>query len=188
MRVARSSWFAISSSYQRLRTTARSLAVSAAHAGKARAAASVARRVSATPRLGTVPRVSPLAGLRTACVAPLAASTHSPPIRQRVRSRSGSRSFMPGALLCLLILVRLHRSAATQAARAELERAAARQRRGLRVVAAALVAVEAVARAFVHVHGRLRVGGADRVHVAERDALVHGAVVVHDRAARLLRQ
>src|SRR5689334_21909468 len=184
MRVARSSWFAISSSYQRLRTTARSLAVSAAHAGKARAAASVARRVSATPRLGTVPRVSPSAGLRTACVAPLAASTHSPPIRQRVRSRSGSRCFMPGALLCLSVLVHLRRRgrrAAAQIALPELERAAARQRRSLRVVAAALVAVEAVTGAFVHVHRRLRVGGADCVHLAERDALVHRAVVVQDR-------
>src|SRR6185437_3436571 len=183
MSVARSSWFAISSSYQRLRMTARSLAVSAAHAGKARAAASVACRVSATPRLGTVPRVSPLAGLRTACVAPLAASTHSPPIRQRVRSRSGSRSFMPGALLCLFVPVRLRhrgRRVAAQVARTELERAAARQRCGLRVVAAALVAVEAVTGALVHVHRGLRVGGADCVHVAERDALVHGAVVVQD--------
>src|SRR5438128_1471967 len=44
----------------------------------AAAAASMARRVSAASALGTLPTTSPVAGLWTSVVAPLAASTCSP--------------------------------------------------------------------------------------------------------------
>ena len=70
----------------------------------------------------------------------------------------------------------------------ELERAAAGERRRLRVVAGALLAAEAVTGTVVGVDGRLRVRGADALDVRERDALVLGAVVIHHRAARLLVQ
>src|SRR5262249_29474338 len=63
--LARSSWFAIIRSNQRRRTAARSLAVLRRHAGNARAAASMARRVSSRPSFGTTPSVSPVAGLST---------------------------------------------------------------------------------------------------------------------------
>jgi hypothetical protein len=57
---------------------ARSFAVLRAHAGIASRAASIARRVSAVPIFGTVPILSPVAGLRTSMVAPLSALRHSP--------------------------------------------------------------------------------------------------------------
>jgi hypothetical protein len=60
------------------RRVERSFAVRAAHSGKAVAAASMARRVSAAPRLGTVPIVSPVAGFVTAAVPPPSASIHAP--------------------------------------------------------------------------------------------------------------
>jgi hypothetical protein len=68
---ARSSWFASIRSNQRRRIAARSLAGRRRHAGNARAAASIAVRVSARPGLGTRPRISPVAGLSTA-IAPCA--------------------------------------------------------------------------------------------------------------------
>ena len=74
--VARSSWFAIISSNQRRITFARSFAVLARHAGSARAAASIAARVSAAVNFGTVPMTSPVAGLSTSIVARPA--THTP--------------------------------------------------------------------------------------------------------------
>jgi hypothetical protein len=46
--------------------------------GNAAAAASMARRVSAASAFGTLSTTSPVAGLRTSVVAPLAASTRSP--------------------------------------------------------------------------------------------------------------
>ena len=48
---------------------------------KALSAASMARRVSALPALGTVPSFSPVAGLVTSTVAPESACTHSPSMR-----------------------------------------------------------------------------------------------------------
>jgi len=60
------------------RTTARSFAVFARHAGQAAFAALMARWVSAAPMFGTVPSVCPVAGLVTAMVLPLSAFTHSP--------------------------------------------------------------------------------------------------------------
>ena len=46
--------------------------------GKARSAASIAWRVSSAPIRGTVPKVSPVAGLVTGIVPRFNASTHSP--------------------------------------------------------------------------------------------------------------
>jgi hypothetical protein len=57
---------------------ARSFAVFARHAGKARLAASIASRVSAAPNFGTVPTMSPVAGLSTLIVAPPRALTQAP--------------------------------------------------------------------------------------------------------------
>ncbi len=56
----------------------RSLAVLARQAGKAALAASIARRVSATPILGTVPSWAPSAGLITAMVDLSSASSQAP--------------------------------------------------------------------------------------------------------------
>src|SRR5580700_12076155 len=189
MSVARSSWLAISSSYQRRRIAARSLAVSAAQAGKARAAASMARRVSATPMFGTVPRLSPLAGLTTASVAPSLASTQLPPMKARVRSRSGSRSFIcvrSGVGIRVVSRGAPGVRGAAQVAGEEFERARARQGGGLRLVTAALLAVEAVAGTRVHVQRRLGVGGTHPLDVGRRDALVVGAEVIHHRTLRPL--
>ena len=78
IRMARSSWFSSIRLYQLRRITARSLAVLARHAGIAALAASIVRRVSAAPILGTVPSNSPVALLVTSMTSPLSASTHSP--------------------------------------------------------------------------------------------------------------
>ncbi len=67
------------SSNQRRRTAARSLAVLARQAGSAASAAAIARRTSSTPRLGTVPTVSPVAGSVTVIVFLLSASIQLPP-------------------------------------------------------------------------------------------------------------
>jgi hypothetical protein len=75
---ARSSTLASIRSCQRRRIVERSLAVFAAQAGKAAAAASMARRVSAAPRLGTVPITSPVAGFVTSTVPRASASIHAP--------------------------------------------------------------------------------------------------------------
>jgi hypothetical protein len=61
---------AIIRSYQRRSTAARSFAVFLRHSGKARFAASIALRVSAPPNFGTVPTISPVAGLSTLIVPP----------------------------------------------------------------------------------------------------------------------
>src|SRR6184192_2338050 len=174
--------FAISSSYQRRSTAARSLAVSAAHAGNAWLAASMARRVSAAPISGTVPIGSRVAGFTTWCVAPLMASTHLPPMKARLRSRSGSRNFMwrPSPYSTL------DRLAAGHMAAEEVQSACARQRGDLRVVGLALLAVETVARPLVDKQRRLRVRRLDALDVAERDAAVLPAVVIHDRAPGFL--
>ena len=78
MSCARSFWFAIISSNQRRMITARCLAVCAAQAGNAAAAASIARRVAAPSSCGTVPSVTPVAGLWTGVLRPSAASSHWP--------------------------------------------------------------------------------------------------------------
>ena len=78
IRRARSSWLAIINSYQRRRTAARSFAVFFRHAGNARAAASIASRVSMPLRRGTVPMTAPVAGSSTGIVAPERAPTHAP--------------------------------------------------------------------------------------------------------------
>jgi hypothetical protein len=57
---------------------ARSLAVVLRQLSKACPAASIARRVSAAPRPGTVPMTSPEAGSSTRIVAPLSASIQAP--------------------------------------------------------------------------------------------------------------
>ena len=76
--VARSSALASIRSYQRRSSVARSLAVRAAHAGKAAAAASIAARVSSAPMKGTVPSTAPVAGLVTGLLPPVRASSHWP--------------------------------------------------------------------------------------------------------------
>jgi hypothetical protein len=78
MSTARSSWFSIMRSYQRRMMLHRSLPVFERHAGQAASAASMARRVSSALREGTVPMISPVAGLLTSMDLPSAASTHSP--------------------------------------------------------------------------------------------------------------
>ena len=78
MMMARSSWFAIIRSYHLRRTWARSLAVLARQAGKARFAASMAARVSAAENAGTVPITLPSAGFTTSVVRPDLASSHLP--------------------------------------------------------------------------------------------------------------
>src|SRR5215472_7607998 len=176
MRVARSSWFAMMSSYQRRSTAARSRAVCAAHAGKAAAAVSMARLVSAAPMSGTVPIGSRVAGFSTGWVAPEAASTHLPPRKARVRRRSGSRSFMADSIRKLGALT-LGRFRTGEVAREEIERAGARQCRRRSVVAVALPAVEPVAGALVDIHRGGRLRRADTLDIAERDALVDAAVV-----------
>jgi hypothetical protein len=75
---ARSSWLAIISSNQRRTAAARSFAVFFRHPTNARSAASIAVRVSAPPNFGTVPMISPVAGLSTLMVPPDAALTHAP--------------------------------------------------------------------------------------------------------------
>src|SRR5579885_2574902 len=75
---AKSSWFSITRSNQRRIACARSFAVLARHAGSALFAASMAPRASARLRLGTRPRISPVAGLSTANEAPDSACNHFP--------------------------------------------------------------------------------------------------------------
>ena len=77
---ARSSAFAIIESARVRRIFARSFAVMARQAGSAAFAASIARRVSATPILGTVPITLPVAGLVTSIVSFEPAPTHWPSI------------------------------------------------------------------------------------------------------------
>src|SRR5262249_50197352 len=71
---------------------ARSFAVFFRQPGQAALAASIARLVSAAPRFGTVPRISPVAGLLTSIVLPESASTHFPLIKHCWRNRLGSLS------------------------------------------------------------------------------------------------
>jgi hypothetical protein len=63
-----------------LSTRARASALCARQLGPARLAASIARRVSIAPALGTEPSASLVAGLLTNMVAPLSAPTHWPSI------------------------------------------------------------------------------------------------------------
>src|ERR1700758_261183 len=187
MRVARSSWFAMMSSYQRRSSDARSRALCAAHAGKAAAAVSMARRVSVAPMSGTVPIGSRGAGVSTGWGAPEGASTHLPPRKARVRRRSGSRSFMAGSVAFELGALILRRFRTGEVAREEIQRAGARQCRGRCVVAVALLAVETVAGALVDVHRGGRLRRADVLDVAQRNALVGASIVVEHRTAGLLR-
>ena len=76
--MARSSWFAIIRSYHLRRIAARSLAVLARHAGKARLAASMAARVSVAENAGMVPITCPSAGFTTSVVRPDFASSQLP--------------------------------------------------------------------------------------------------------------
>src|SRR5256885_1529162 len=87
-------------------------------------------------------------------VAPLIASTHLPPMKARLRSRSGSRNFMMWPSSCKPSA--LERLAAGHMAAEEIQSACARQRGDLRVVGLALLAVEAVARPLIDKERRLR--------------------------------
>src|SRR6266581_4453033 len=80
--MARSSWLASIRSYQRRRIRARSPAVRARQAGRAAAAAAMARRVSAAPIFGTMPTSLPSAGSNTPRVSPSSASTQAPSMQQ----------------------------------------------------------------------------------------------------------
>src|SRR5882724_12060574 len=84
---ARSSWFSIIRLNHFRRTLARSLAVFLRQAGQAALAASIARRVSAVPMFGIVPRISPVAGLVTSIVFPESASTHLLSMKHCCRNR-----------------------------------------------------------------------------------------------------
>jgi hypothetical protein len=66
------------SSYQRRSTAARSFAVLACHAGKAAAAAAIARAVSAAVISGTSASLPPLAGSLTAKLRPSSAASQRP--------------------------------------------------------------------------------------------------------------
>src|ERR1700733_11961548 len=79
-------------------TTARSLAVRALHEGSAVAAAEIARRASAAPMSGIVPRERAVAGFFTSSVAPLSAALQPPSMKQRSRSSVESLSFMAATL------------------------------------------------------------------------------------------
>src|SRR6202451_2960538 len=72
---------------------ARSLAVRARHAGRAAAAAAIARRVSAAPILGIDPSFLDVAGFVTSRVAPLSAALQPPSMKHSSRSNVGSLSF-----------------------------------------------------------------------------------------------
>ncbi|MNG25925.1 hypothetical protein D3C84_1108440 [compost metagenome] len=80
IRRARSSRLASIRSNHLRSLLARSLAVRARQAGSALSAASMARRVSLAPIFGTLPMISPVAGLLTLRVWPLSASTQAPSI------------------------------------------------------------------------------------------------------------
>src|SRR5437762_2851196 len=144
----------------------------------------MARRVSAAPISGTAPIGSRVAGFSTWRVAPLMASTHLPPMKARLRSRSGSRNFMIRPSSCKPSA--LERLAAGHMAAEEIQSACARQRGDLRVVGLALLAVETVARPLIDKERRLRVRRLDALDVGERDAAVLPAVVIHDRAPGFL--
>ena len=73
-----------------MRIRARSFAVVAFQPGSARAAASIARRVSAAPNRGTSAIVSPVAGFDTGKTAESSLSVHVPSTNARVRRRSGA--------------------------------------------------------------------------------------------------
>ena len=77
-------------SYQRRIRLVRSLAGLWLQSLKASFAASMARQVSFAPIRGTVPRISPVAGLFTSMVAPLSASHQRPPMYACCRKRSES--------------------------------------------------------------------------------------------------
>ncbi|CEE10191.1 succinate-semialdehyde dehydrogenase domain protein [Escherichia coli] len=70
------------------------MAVSARQAGRARLAASIAARVSSAPIFGTLPSLSPFAGLVTSMASPLLASSHSPLINACWRNKLLSLSFI----------------------------------------------------------------------------------------------
>src|SRR5690606_13501045 len=72
------------------KTAARSLAVLAAHAGKALAEASMASLMVATEREGTVAMTEPSAGLVTSILAPSVASIQRPSTRHCDLSSEGS--------------------------------------------------------------------------------------------------
>ena len=185
MSVARSSWFAISSSYQRRSIAARSLAVRAAQAGQRRRAASMARRVSAAPITGTVPMH--FAG-------------------RRIDHRDGSphRGVQPlpadeGAGAQQLRITQFHGSVLTPSFAGPVARpGSGRETRGCGCAPArqpaarssALVAVEAVAGTFVEVHDRGSGCSAPRVASTSGSGMLWSCapIVVHDRTARLLLQ
>src|SRR5580692_13146938 len=81
-------------SNQRRSALARSLAVRAAHAGRAAAAAEIARRHSAAPMFGMSPSFSAVAGLCTVMVPPPSAGDQAPSMKHNSRSKRGSLSFM----------------------------------------------------------------------------------------------
>src|SRR3984957_18163142 len=151
------------SSYQRRRMTARSCAVFFAHAGSAAAAASIARRVSAAPILGTVPMRCPVAGFITSRVAPLCASAHSPARNACMRSSfvSFNDSVWSGSLSACMALA----LGAGHVLGEEPERALTRELGARCIVGAARIAVEAVIRR-VEIELALRVRGLDLFNVA----------------------
>src|SRR5207248_5252480 len=79
----------------------------------------------------------------------------------------------------------MRNSLAAQAAGQEIQCAPARERRGLRMVGIALVAVEAVTGSLVDIEDRRRVRRRpDRLEVRRRDARIVASVVIHHRTDR----
>src|SRR5204862_332381 len=90
-------------SNQRRRMAARSLAVFLLQAGKARLAASMAWRVSAALSFGTVPMISPVAGLSTLSDWPEAAWTHCPLTEEASRKSRGSLRWVGGVAVFVTV-------------------------------------------------------------------------------------
>ncbi len=91
---ARSSLRSSIRSARRRRICALSFAIRCFHAGSARCAASIARRVSTAPSRGTSAMTAPVAGSMTGNVAPESALTHAPSTYARSRRRSVARGAM----------------------------------------------------------------------------------------------
>ncbi len=92
------------------RRSARVCGEVAAQPGKAAAAASMAARVSATPPSAICLKVSPVAGLVTGKVAPLAAGCHCPLMSKRcsVLSIAGPIISAKLTVVCIILLHSLH--------------------------------------------------------------------------------
>src|ERR1700683_78225 len=134
-------------SNQRRNKPDRSFAVRAAQAGRARAAAAIARRVSAVPMFGMRPKTSAVAGLCTTTVPPLSADSQRPSMKHCCRNSRGSLNF-----------IRVPRLA--DVSMQKFQGALEGEICALRLVACAVAAVESMFRR-IKIIDALRVGGFD---------------------------